>query len=186
MIAGLQRPALIYAAALALVAFRADLPPQLLPVYGGGGGTAFTRSCGQGYVLTGLRYRMGATFDAAGVLCRPVLSDGALGPETTVGTLAGGGGGTSKIINCPTGQVVDGGSVFFATYVGELTIFCRPWHSGSRTFSGTETSADTGHDLQPFKTLSGEFCESASQPAHGIRGRAGTLLDAIGLICDEP
>jgi hypothetical protein len=39
MIAGLQRPALIYAAALALVAFRADLPPQLLPVFGGGGGS---------------------------------------------------------------------------------------------------------------------------------------------------
>lgn len=33
------------------------LPAQLLPVYGGGGGTAFTRSCGAGKVLTGLRYR---------------------------------------------------------------------------------------------------------------------------------
>ena len=186
MTARLQRPTLVVAAALALVAFRADLPPQLLPVYGGGGGSAYTRSCGQGYVLTGLRYRMGATFDAVGILCRPVLSDGALGPETTVGTLAGGGGGTSNIINCPAGQVVEGDNVFFATYVGQLTIFCRPWHSSSRTFGGTETSSRTDHDLQPFKTLVGEFCESSSQPAHGIRGRAGTLLDAFGLICDEP
>jgi hypothetical protein len=175
----------LYLPALAVVA-ALDLPPQLLPVYGGGGGTAYTRSCGGGYVLTGLRYRMGVAFDAVGILCRPVLPDGTLGPETTVGTQAGGGGGTSKVINCAAGQVVFGGSVFFATYVGQLTIVCRPWHPDSRTFSGTDAYHSTEHDLQAFKQLVGEFCESTHQPAHGIRGRAGTLVDAFGFICDEP
>src|SRR4051794_722319 len=41
-----------------------------------------------------------------------LLSDGTHGPETTVGTQAGGTGGTSKIINCPAGQVVMGDNVF--------------------------------------------------------------------------
>src|SRR3954470_16189159 len=83
-----------------------DLPTQKLPVYGGSGGTAFERSCGAGMVLTGFRYRSGFFVDALGLLCRPVNADGKLGSETTVGTLAGGGGGTSKSVSCPAGSVV--------------------------------------------------------------------------------
>lgn len=165
---------------------RQDLSTQFLPVYGGGGGTAFTRNCGRGFVLTGVRYRQGATFDAIGVLCRPVLSNGQLGSETTVGTQAGGGGGTSLTMSCAANKVVVGGSIGFATYVGQVEIFCRDWYASNRTFGGGTTSASTDHDLQPFKKWIGEGCESARQPAIGIRGRAGTLLDALGFICNEP
>jgi hypothetical protein len=48
------------------------------------------------------------------------------------------------------------------------------------------TYLDTGFDAQPFKQRAGEFCESRSQPVHGIRGRAATLVDALGFVCDEP
>ena len=34
-----------------------DLPPQNLPILGGTGGTAFSRDCGAGRVLSGVRYR---------------------------------------------------------------------------------------------------------------------------------
>lgn len=47
-----------------------DIPPQRLPVFGGSGGTAFTRDCGSGKVLTGLRFRGGMFVDAVGLLCR--------------------------------------------------------------------------------------------------------------------
>ena len=69
----------MYAAALALGAFAADDPPQLLPIYGGTGGSSFTRDCGAGHVLTGLRYRSGVVVDAIGLLCRPVLDQPAQG-----------------------------------------------------------------------------------------------------------
>ena len=84
------------------------LPEQLLPVYGGSGGTAFSRSCGAGKVLTGLRSRGGVLLDAVGILCRPVLADGTLGSETVIGTLAGGGGGTSGVQSCDRGTVLSG------------------------------------------------------------------------------
>ena len=103
---------LLIAVALCLsspAALRAEnLPPQLLPVFGGLGGTAFTRDCGKGYVLTGLRWRSGAVVDAIGIMCRPVKSDGTLGPETTIGTLAGGGGGSSGAASCGEGRALRG------------------------------------------------------------------------------
>lgn len=163
-----------------------DLPPQYLPVYGGSGGSAYTRSCSAGYALSGLRYRKGATFDAVGILCRPILSDGHLGPETTVGTLVGGGGGTVAIIHCPTGTIASGAEIDYATYLGRVILYCRTWNASTRTFGGTTSDVDTGFDLQPFKTAATELCEAAAQPVHAIRGRAGIYVDAFGLICDEP
>src|ERR1051325_5645260 len=106
MLPRLYRPMLVCAAALTLAAFRgADLPPQYLTVLGGSGGTAFSRDCGSGRVLSGVRYRSGMVIDAIGLLCRPVLSDGTLGPESTVGTLVGGAGGTIASASCPSATV---------------------------------------------------------------------------------
>jgi hypothetical protein len=176
-------------AALSLAAFRAaDLPPQQLPVYGGGGGSAFSRTCAADYVLTGLQFRRGATFDAIGILCRPVLANGTLGPQTAPGTLAGGGGGSPSTIACPAGKVAIGGEIDYASYLGRVVLNCRDWSASARTFSSAPTTSylDTGFDAQPFKQVASEFCESRAQPVHGIRGRAGGFVDALGFVCDEP
>lgn len=59
--------------ALVLAPRRApDLPAQLLPVNGGSGGTAYSRDCGAGRVVTGLRMRSALLVDAVGLLCKPV------------------------------------------------------------------------------------------------------------------
>jgi hypothetical protein len=79
---------------------RAQLPAQQTSVVGGSGGTTFTRDCGAGRVLTGLRGREGLQIDAVAIMCAPVLSNGTLGPTSAVGTLAGGGGGTFKEVRC--------------------------------------------------------------------------------------
>jgi hypothetical protein len=166
-----------------------NLPPQQLPVYGGSGGTAFSRNCGAGKVLTGLRARSGAMVDAVGILCRPVLSNGSLGPESTVGTLAGGGGGASETANCGLGQVVtsakikDGGTL--QPYVRRIAFRCRAWDRNSRKVTGSESAA---HVINQSDSDAGndERCEAPTQPANGIRGRAASFVDAIGFICDEP
>jgi len=176
-------------APLALVPSRGtDLPAQNLPVYGGSGGSSYSRSCGADRVLTGFRYRSGLVIDAIGLLCRPVNSDGTLGAETTVGTLAGGGGGTAGSTSCSRGKVVTGASIRFNSYVEQVMYFCRDWIPSTRTFgaSSTEESKVTGGSSNRFTQIISERCELAAQPAHGIRGREASVVDAIGLVCDEP
>ena len=163
-----------------------DLPAQLLPVYGGSGGTAFNRDCGTNRVLTGLRFRSGQELDAVGLLCRPVLSDGTLGPETTVGTLTGGGGGTSNAASCPQGKVVVQARIVFGSWVDSVELYCLNWDHATRSFrQGSGTILDVGRHTSPTAGQN-EGCESSFQPAHAIRGRSGIFVDAFGLICDEP
>jgi hypothetical protein len=161
------------------------LPAQLLPVYGGAGGTAFTRSCGDGKVLTGLRFRDGLLLDAVGIMCRPVLANGTLGPESTSGTLVGGSGGTSGSLSCDAGMVAAGAYIRHGSYVNQVIMVCKTWNASSRSFSGqpntVRVSAGGGSATQ-----NNELCEAATQPINGIRGRAHSLIDAIGFICDEP
>jgi hypothetical protein len=176
----------IATAALALAPIRAtDLPTQLLPVYGGSGGTAFSRNCGDNRVLTGLRFRSGAVIDAVGLLCRPLNADGSLGSETTVGTLAGGGGGTSGVVRCVNNTVVRAAYVAFGSVVDGLKLQCYPWDKTTRAVTGSLQSQLIVGDLSA-PNYEFEACTAKAQPAVGIRGRAGFVVDAIGFTCDEP
>ena len=162
------------------------LPPQYLPIYGGGGGSGYTRSCGAGKVLTGLTGRTGLLLDAVGVLCRPVSSTGVLGSESTVGTLVGGAGGTSGSAKCSTGKVVSSARIWHGMYVHGVAVSCQAWSTQTRSFSGPSESHVLGNGTQTALTSSTESCEAPTQPANGIRGRAHSLVDAVGFICNEP
>jgi len=164
-----------------------NLPTQNLPVLGGSGGTAFSRDCGAGHVLSGLRYRSGAVVDAIGLLCRPILSNGSLGPESTSGTLSGGGGGTTNVASCPSGTVVSGLRVRYGSYVSYVIITCRSWRADTRTYASSGgTAVSLGSVLTPSSATTDEACESTHQPGAGLRGRAASFVDALGLVCDEP
>lgn len=172
--------------ALALAPIQSgNLSPQQLPVYGGSGGTAFSRSCGAGKVLTGLRFRAGLFLDAVGLLCRPVNASGTLGPETTVGTLAGGGGGDSGSRSCKSGTVLTRVGIYVGSYVNTIFLSCRTWNATTRKVEGPHqgASALSGRNVG---TEHVEQCEASTQPMKSIRGRAAGLVDAIGFTCDEP
>lgn len=162
-----------------------DLPPQVAPIYGGSTGTSFSRSCYPGQVLTGFRHRTGWLWvDAIGLLCRPVNSDGTLGSETSVGAMAGGGGGTAGSESCPAGSVVAWVSVAYGSFVNGVHFFCRNWDPATRTFLNERVQLGFGKDLsEPQKQVR---CENTKQPVHGIRGRFGWYVDAMGIVCDEP
>jgi len=165
------------------------LPTQYLPIWGGGGGTGFTRACGTGRVLTGLQYRVGLVVDAVGVLCRPVQADGQLGSQTTVGSLAGGSSGLLHAKSCSSGQVVVGATMVFGSFVDGIHLKCSAWNASARTYGSTVLNnlyigAETPRP--PGGNMNSNLCDARIQPAVGIRGRASSLVDAIGLFCDEP
>ena len=162
-----------------------NLPPQFLPILGGTGGNGYTRSCGAGRVLAGLFFRAGSLVDGVGVICRPVLPDGSLGPASTRGALAGNGGGTSGSRTCAAGRAVVRAGIRHGSYINSLLLFCRRWDAATRTVTGLEFAQD-GIGVPEGGRNDFQGCESARQPANGIRGRAANLVDAIGFICDEP
>lgn len=161
-----------------------DLPAQYLPVNGGSGGAPFTRSCGAGKVLTGLRYRTGLSIDAIGLLCRQVGADGSLGTESTVGTMAGGGGGTSGSTSCPAGSVVRLARIYYGTYVDGVLLHCMQWQKSTRSMGAVAAVRTFGRTA--FNTGQTSQCEADTQPVVAIRGRAAGFVDALGIICDEP
>jgi hypothetical protein len=170
--------------ALALTPLRStDLPEQRLPVWGGSGGTAFSRSCGAGRVLSGVRYRKGIWVDALGLLCRPVNADGSLGAETTVGTLAGGGGGSPGIATCANGYVVGGATIGYGDIVVGLRLHCYTWVKSTRSMGAFFTTVGiTGNG----SSAAAEKCELLAQPVVAMRGREGLFVDAVGFTCNEP
>jgi hypothetical protein len=172
-------------ATLALAPMRApDLPAQILPVYGGTGGTAFSRSCGAGKVLTGMRYREGMVVDAVGLLCRAVNANGSLGTESSVGTMAGGSGGTFGVASCPAGTVVAGAKLYYGSFIDGVILSCAGWAPLSRTFGAIGAVRSFGKTSVATK---GEArCESSAQPVVAIRGREASVVDALGVTCNEP
>lgn len=165
-----------------------DFPRQELAVMGGSGGTAFSRSCPVGSVLTGVRARVGLAIDAIGIKCRAVQANGSLGSESNVGTMVGGSGGSSFSGSCPVGSVIRSqmGTDDGVTIISYLTLGCYAWSASTRTVGSVQTK-----DIRVFTPavhglFAPSFCLRDAQPARAIQGRAGSLVDAFGLICNEP
>lgn len=137
-------------------------------------------------MLTGLRGRADAFVFAIGITCRAVLPDGSLGPESVVGEMAGGTSGAPVAVGCAAGQVLAAADVRAATYVQSMVLHCSGWDSARRRVSsrGIQT-------IQIGQPVAGTAehrtrCEFEAQPMIGVWGRAQSLVDAVGFICDEP
>ena len=156
-----------------------------LPLIGGIGGSAFSRECPDDHVLTGLRYRRGMLVDGIGIQCRPIRADGTLGSQVNSGSMAGGNGGTYGTASCPSGQVVaEESGLSSGVGISKLYFYCYKWVPATKIFDGArdETLVVNGSG----NTLTMHKCTSASQPATGIKGRHGAIVDAAGLHCSAP
>lgn len=176
-----------------------DNAAQALTLIGGTGGTAFTRQCPQGQVLTGIRARAGLVIDALGIKCRPINANGSLGGENEIGSLAGGSGGILSSGSCPQGSVVagQGGARGLPTGLGFFELRCRRWDAGARRWTGSITAyvrviSGSGAPVIVLASAPNSAinetndCTRGVQPAVLLRGRAGTVIDAAGFTCNEP
>ncbi len=177
-------------ASLLVIGSSAAAPPVIetrLALIGSGGGKSFTRRCPDDHVLTGLRWRTGMVIDAIGIRCRPVRLSGHLGDEISVGSMAGGNGGSAGSESCNQQNP----SVIASQYGGgagigiaKFSVECKEWLPESRAFGVGNRwifSVRNGTVM-----ISSAACGSSNSPAVGIYGRHGSFIDAMGLICDKP
>ncbi len=169
------------------------LADTILPAVGSGGGTAFTRRCPAGHVLSGLRWRQGLVVDAIGIKCRPVGSDGALGAEITVGTMVGGSGGQFGSGSCrhhsadqPFPIIVEQQAGGSGVGLALLVFSCRPWYKEPRIFGGGQATSGVTVRFGGVISATDRTCPNPDSPAVGIHGRQGSIVDAVGLICAKP
>jgi hypothetical protein len=143
-------------------------------------------TCGPGHVLTGVRARADAFVFAVGLTCRTVLPDGTLGPETSVGEMAGGPSGDPVTVGCASGQVLSAAEVRAGAYVQSLTLTCSGWDPGRRRVMARSAQRLAIGQPSPGAAEHRTRCEFETQPMIGVWGRAQSLVDAVGFICDEP
>ncbi|HJU75227.1 MAG TPA: hypothetical protein VJ717_15905 [Gemmatimonadaceae bacterium] len=171
---------------------------QYLPLIGSAqnGGATFTRQCPPDQVLTGARVRLGRVIDAIGIKCRAVLTSGSLGAESDVGSLIGGTSGLLAAGSCPAGSVIVGqaGSAT-PSGIAQFVLRCRAWDAATRSWGGATTALiQLLAGANPTVVVASQAqalresvdCSHQTQPAIQFRGRAGTIVDALGVTCDEP
>jgi len=83
--------------------------------------------------------------------------------------------------------VVSGLSVNYGIILNNVMVLCKVWTASTRQFGGSSTVPSAGIGAIRLQDQDIALtCSARTQPGAGIRGRSGWLVDAIGLICDEP
>src|SRR5262245_47067240 len=174
-----------------------------LRVEGGPGGAPFRAQCPAGRFLVGVSIRSGAWLDAIFPLCAGFLPDQRLFAGTTRGSRHGGTGGSPLLRDgsCPSDHAMVGmkfgwtrgeNSIAFVDYV---EVICQNLKTGNRM----QVCLQTGHGCwdkhpnPPPPTFPGGLNVFGDSPfvqncpnreaATGLRGRSGSFVDALGLIC---
>jgi hypothetical protein len=75
--------------------------------------------------------------------------------------------------------------IWHGSFVNSIAIACKEWNASEHNFGGTQQNAGQTAGTEA-STSNTQECEVATQPMSGIRGRAHSLVDAIGFICNEP
>ena len=166
------------------------------PIQGAPGGRYFEYSCGAGRVLVGLRGSAGILIDSVQAVCARVDASGAIVEPQPQGPVFGGSRPLDKSVACANQLVVRTASVSLSEhepFAGSIRLTCS--EIARATDGGVEDIELRGSGrLRGYRTPlmgttpqdPGDFRSSACPAqnlAVGIRGRASTYVDALGLIC---
>ncbi|UIJ44336.1 hypothetical protein LZK98_14840 [Sphingomonas cannabina] len=170
------------------------------PVVGGRGGTSAALRCPAGSYLAGVVARIGDDMDAIGPICAQALTTGGIYPAGRPGTL-GGTGGRLREFACPASapfvrKATIGAEGSRTIVVNSIEIRCGPLSgpmpqpvleynyvllSGPNYYSSSLLPGTGGNSLS-YSNLA--ECPSHMAPV-GLHGRAGAMVDALGIICGE-
>ena len=156
---------------------------------GYGGGEPFREDCGSRYLI-GMRIAQGDVVDSIQPICGEFDAKG--GRRNTFvfpGSQFGGGGGLAKQILCPPPAVIRGLKIdVVGDFVANVHLLCRNLSTGEWTEAGTGWRYSKMVGPVEFKGKVPSFegsnfnCRD-NEVGYGFYGRAGGLLDSVGLIC---
>lgn len=167
---------------------------------GGSGGEPVTIRCPAGSYLGGIQARIGDDMDSIGPICVQALTNGQVHPAGRPGNLGGSGGRPREFV-CPRSApfvrdvritadgartlVVDGIAVHCGPLTGPMPRAIAGYNSGLLAgLTSFSTVFFPGFD-KPSGTVSISIeCPSHMAPV-GLHGRAGAVVDALGLVCGE-
>ena len=173
----------VLAGSLLLIGLSGAGMAQNTSTFGGSGGTAFTKKCPEGQVVTVVDARFGLWLDGIRIFCQRVnFSDGSwIGTHSLAGSAgAPNSGNSAGNRDCPTGYVIKTISGGYGSYVHGVKFTCARMGSSARTTSTTKTLDLLGRE---GPQAGGPYSCPESKPAIGITGRAGMYVDRIGLVC---
>jgi hypothetical protein len=163
------------------------------PTYGGSGGQSYNLGCGSQAVLIGVQGKAGDWVDSIMAICRHVNANGTLGDTFTKGP-TGGNGGSVRSETCPTGTVVE--SIFANTkfdFVSAVALGCDAWNAAQRRLAQTSKLEGVSFVRPQGVQLSIIVADLGNhrvkcpdgKPGNALRGKSGTYVDSIRLICDD-
>lgn len=152
------------------------------PLVGGGGGDNYTRSCGTGGILVGLQGKFGSWIDQLTPICVQVAANGTLGSTFTLSRIGGTGGLNIEEFVCPSGKILAGLVVRWASFINTVELRCASWDTANKsrgaTLSGAGTVGSSGGVTTTSLTCPG------SQVAKALKGKAGIYVDSLSLVCN--
>ena len=161
----------------------------LTPALGGPGGGGFELECEFRGVLVGVHLRFGSWLDQIDAICATyrggVLANG---PEARLGgkMIGGDGGQISTDLMCPQGLVVTGlgvsRSVGEGPFAANVALKCTDF-STMRTVSVNQSPSVLGAAEVGQIPVACKSDDNWYYAAKGLHGRAGSYVDAVGLIC---
>lgn len=159
------------------------------PIAGGSGGTSYSLSCGSDKALVGIKGKAGSFIDRVIAVCARINDDGswlgsvseAIGPRGTT-DFAGGLGGNSFNLTCPSGYAVSGIKGKAGAYIDQLKVRCSRLGQNGRfsilgDFLNGTAGGTGGSSFGPYDCIN-------NKPARLIRGKASTWVDSMGLGCE--
>lgn len=150
--------------------------------FGGEGGSPFHGSCTPG-ALAGVALFAGKAVDRVSMIyCGTLHKNGTVTNVTYAWVNSGGNGGEAKSQQCPQNALVTGIRVWkdHNNMVNSFILRCTSMTDGSNTWTTMQAGGEAIDD--PVKIL----CKK-NEIGIGIYGRAGSLVDNLGLLCaDNP
>ncbi len=163
-------------------------PARYVRSAGGQGGGPFRWHCPDGTHLAALAGTLSADGGNVSDLvpeCRAPAEEAASSAKAIRGPSVGRRGAQEFRVECPAGEAVTGVHVVASRFVHDVGLLCSPLPGAATVGAPSRVGRAQGAVVGAVGTEFEIACPAGAL-AIGIAGRCGTLVDAVGVVCEPP